>query len=237
MVVSTQGSGDRSLFVSYISEVPVWKATYRIVLNAKGADHLLQGWAIVDNTTGQDWRNIHLSLVAGAPQSFIQNLSQPYYSRRPVVPLPESVLNSPQTFESTLVPGSARLTGTIHDASGAVIADATVRAIASGARAGETRTDASGRYEFQSLPDGPVQVQVEARGFQHMVVNNVMIAAGRDRAAGCDAASRCDDRDSLGERGESSASDQRFADDGGTPGRRKRENARHGCGSWGRSRW
>jgi hypothetical protein len=179
MVVSTQGSGDRSLFVSYISEVPVWKATYRIVLNAKGADHLLQGWAIVDNTTGQDWQNIHLSLVAGAPQSFIQNLSQPYYSRRPVVPLPDSMLNSPQTFESTLVPGSARLTGTIHDASGAILADATVRAIANGARAGETRTDAAGRYEFQSLPDGPVQLQVEAQGFQHMVINNVMIAAGR----------------------------------------------------------
>jgi hypothetical protein len=179
MVVSTQGSGDRSLFVSYISEVPVWKATYRIVLNAKSADHLLQGWAIVDNTTGQDWQNIHLSLVAGAPQSFIQNLSQPYYSRRPVVPLPESVLNSPQTFESTLAPGSARLTGIIHDASGAIIAYATVRAIANGARAGETRTDADGRYEFQSLPDGPVQLQVEAQGFQHMVVNNVMIAAGR----------------------------------------------------------
>src|ERR1035438_10471976 len=120
MVVSTQGSGDRSLFVSYISEVPVWKATYRIVINPKGQDHLLQGWAIVDNTTGQDWENIHLSLVAGAPPRFLRNLSQPYYSRRPVVPLPESVLSTPQTFESTLIPGSVRLTGTISDPSGAV---------------------------------------------------------------------------------------------------------------------
>ena len=49
MVISTEGSGERSLFVSYISEVPVWKATYRIVLNKKGGP-LLQGWAIVDNT-------------------------------------------------------------------------------------------------------------------------------------------------------------------------------------------
>ncbi|HLK19637.1 MAG TPA: carboxypeptidase regulatory-like domain-containing protein [Bryobacteraceae bacterium] len=179
MVVSTQGTGDRSLFVSYISEVPVWKATYRIVINAKGSDHLLQGWAIVDNTTGQDWQNIQLSLVAGAPQSFIQNLSQPYYSRRPVVPLPESVMNSPQTFEATLVPGAARLTGIITDPSGGVIANATVRAIANGSRVGEVRTDAGGRYEFQSLPDGPMQLQVEAQGFQHMVINNVMIAAGR----------------------------------------------------------
>jgi hypothetical protein len=179
MVVSTQGTGDRSLFVSYISEVPVWKATYRIVLNAKGQDHLLQGWAIVDNTTGQDWENIHLSLVAGAPQSFIQNLSQPYYSRRPVVPLPESVLSTHQTFESTLIPGSVRLTGTISDPSGAVVPMVTVQAFVNGARVGDARTDASGRYELSSLPDGPVQLQIEAQGFLRTVINDVQISAGR----------------------------------------------------------
>jgi hypothetical protein len=104
MVISTDGTGERSLFVSYISEVPVWKTTYRIVLDSKaGKGPLLQGWAIVDNTVGEDWENVDLSLVAGAPQSFIQNLSQPYYSRRPVVPLPEAVSMSPQTFESTLM--------------------------------------------------------------------------------------------------------------------------------------
>jgi hypothetical protein len=102
MVIATEGSGERSVFVSYISEVPVWKTTYRVVLSSKaGHGPLLQGWAIVDNTVGEDWENVQLSLVAGAPQSFIQNLSQPYYSRRPVVPLPESVNVSPQTFEST----------------------------------------------------------------------------------------------------------------------------------------
>ena len=179
MVVSTQGSGDRSLFVSYISEVPVWKATYRIVINAKGQDHLLQGWAIVDNTTGQDWENIHLSLVAGAPQSFIQNLSQPYYSRRPVVPLPESVLSTPQTFESTLIPGSVRLTGTISDPSGAVVPMVTVQALVNGVRVGDARTDASGRYELSSLPDGPVQLQIEAQGFLRTIINDVLISAGR----------------------------------------------------------
>ena len=81
MVVSTEGTGARDLFVSYVSEVPVWKSTYRIVLNGKaGGGPLLQGWAIVDNTVGQDWENVQLSLVAGAPQSFVQNLSQPYYA-------------------------------------------------------------------------------------------------------------------------------------------------------------
>ena len=63
---------------------------------------LLQGWAIVDNTVGEDWSDVELSLVAGAPQSFIQQLSQPYYARRPVVPLPESVQLTPQTHAATL---------------------------------------------------------------------------------------------------------------------------------------
>jgi hypothetical protein len=44
-----------------------------------------------------------LSLVAGSPQSFIQQLSQPFYARRPVVPLPSSVQLTPQTHEATLL--------------------------------------------------------------------------------------------------------------------------------------
>jgi hypothetical protein len=101
LVISTSGSGDRPLFVSYVSEVPIWKSTYRLVLPAKGPP-LLQGWAIVDNTIGEDWRDVQLSLVAGAPQSFIQNLSQPYYAQRPVVPMPRAVLLTPQTHQETL---------------------------------------------------------------------------------------------------------------------------------------
>jgi hypothetical protein len=107
MVISTTGTGERPLFVSYVSEVPIWKTTYRLVLReGKAADGpvkpLLQGWAIIDNTIGEDWKGVELSLVAGAPQSFIQNVSQPYYGRRPTVPLPQSVLMMPQTHQATL---------------------------------------------------------------------------------------------------------------------------------------
>jgi hypothetical protein len=101
MTISTAGNGERDLLVSYISEVPVWKSTYRIVIPTQGKP-LLQGWAIVDNTVGEDWKNVELSLVAGAPQSFVQELSQPYYTRRPVVPLPENAMLTPQTHEATM---------------------------------------------------------------------------------------------------------------------------------------
>jgi hypothetical protein len=103
MTINTAGTGDRDLFVSYISEVPVWKSTYRVVLPQKADDKaILQGWAIVDNTVGEDWRNVQLSLVTGAPQSFIEQLSTPYYARRPVVPLPQTAMLTPQTHEQTL---------------------------------------------------------------------------------------------------------------------------------------
>ena len=62
----------------------------------------LQGWAIVDNTVGEDWKDVKLSLVSGTPQSFIQNISQPYYTRRPVVPLPESMMLTPQAHEASM---------------------------------------------------------------------------------------------------------------------------------------
>ncbi len=101
MTISTAGEGERNLLVSYISEVPVWKSTYRIVIPNEGKP-LLQGWAIVDNTVGEDWKNVELSLVAGAPQSFVQELSQPYYARRPVVPLPQNAMITPQTHEATI---------------------------------------------------------------------------------------------------------------------------------------
>jgi hypothetical protein len=100
MTISTAGDGEREVVVSYISEVPVWKSTYRIILPEDGgAKPLLQGWAIVDNTVGEDWRNIQLSLVAGAPQSFVEQISQPYYVRRPVVELPRTAQLTPQTHE------------------------------------------------------------------------------------------------------------------------------------------
>ncbi|MBZ5633472.1 MAG: carboxypeptidase regulatory-like domain-containing protein [Acidobacteriia bacterium] len=180
MSVSTEGTGERSLFLSYISEVPVWKATYRIVLSPKQVKMpLLQGWAIVDNTVGQDWENVQLSLVAGAPQSFIQNLSQPFYTRRPVVPLSEALMMQPQTYQATLIPGVAQIAGTISDPSGAVVANATVRAYdLNGNLLGSVNTDARGDYAFNSLPAGQVRLEVSVAGFKKYVHQGVNVGYG-----------------------------------------------------------
>lgn len=103
MAISAEGTGDRELIVSYISEVPVWKSTYRIVLPSDAKQKpLLQGWAVVDNTVGEDWDNVELALIAGAPQSFIENISQPYYAHRPEIGLPTTAMLTPQTHDATL---------------------------------------------------------------------------------------------------------------------------------------
>ena len=103
MTISTSGSGDRDMVVSYVSEVPVWKTTYRIVIPTDSTRKpLLQGWAVVDNTVGEDWKDVKLSLIAGAPQSFIQQISTPLYARRPVVELPQTAQLTPQTYEGAV---------------------------------------------------------------------------------------------------------------------------------------
>jgi hypothetical protein len=95
------GQGQRELRVSYISEVPVWKSTYRLVFpRTPNGSATMQGWAVVDNTVGADWDNVQLSLVAGAPQSFIQPLSQPLYMRRQEIPIATEAELTPQTHEA-----------------------------------------------------------------------------------------------------------------------------------------
>ncbi len=101
LTLNALGQGQRELSVSYISEVPVWKSTYRMVFPREGnGKAMLQGWVVVDNTVGADWDNVQLSLVAGAPQSFIQPLSQPLYTRRVEVPIATEAQLSPQTHEA-----------------------------------------------------------------------------------------------------------------------------------------
>jgi hypothetical protein len=179
MTLAATGSGERQLFVSYISEVPVWKTTYRLVLSTSSSKKsLLQGWAIVDNTVGEDWNNVELSLVAGAPQSFIQQLSQPYYGRRAVVPLPEQFESAPQTHEARLL-GGAQIAGRVLDPAGAVISGAQVRVLDNnGAEINQTTSDDRGEYGLSGLPDGSYQLEFESKGFNKLVVNNTQVRNG-----------------------------------------------------------
>jgi hypothetical protein len=70
--------------VGYVAESPVWRPSYRLVVQPNGqAD--LQAWGIVQNLSGEDWKNVRLSLVAGAPLAFESQLGTPVIPTRPTV--------------------------------------------------------------------------------------------------------------------------------------------------------
>ena len=99
------GNTTREVRAGYLQEMPVWKTSYRLVLDQKGKDKAkpyLQGWAIVENTTDDDWKDVNLSLVSGRPVSFIQDLYQPLYVPRPVVAAQVIGSPNPQTYGEAL---------------------------------------------------------------------------------------------------------------------------------------
>ena len=99
ITITSEGTGPREMVVSYTIAAPIWKTTYRVVLDNEGKP-FFQGWAIVDNVSEEDWTNIKLSLVSGSPVSFIQNLQKPLYRYRPIIPIPDDLNLEPQIYDA-----------------------------------------------------------------------------------------------------------------------------------------
>jgi hypothetical protein len=91
----------REVVASYMVPTPVWKSSYRLIFG-EGAQPTLEGWAIVDNTTGEDWTNVDLSLVSGRPISFISRLYEPRYVARQTAELPEDAASEPVVYEGAV---------------------------------------------------------------------------------------------------------------------------------------
>ncbi|MDP9033610.1 MAG: DUF4139 domain-containing protein [Myxococcota bacterium] len=83
VVLSLDGK-EHDLQVGYVAESPVWKPSYRLVVHSEG-DADLQAWGIVENLSGEDWKDVNLSLIAGAPLAFEAQLGTPIIPPRPVV--------------------------------------------------------------------------------------------------------------------------------------------------------
>lgn len=104
------GVGRREVRVGYVTEAPIWKMSYRLLVGGAAPDRpggkpYLQGWAMVENTSDDDWQGVRLSLVSGRPVSFIEDLYQPLYIPRPEVG-PDVVASPvPQTHDSDLATG------------------------------------------------------------------------------------------------------------------------------------
>ncbi len=90
--IAVKGEGRGKVRVSFVVAVPLWKATYRLMLTpgtgaASKSQALLQGWALIENMSGKDWNDIELTLVSGNPVTFRQAIYTAYYVDRPEVPV------------------------------------------------------------------------------------------------------------------------------------------------------
>lgn len=90
------GQGERNILMGYLVEMPIWKTSYRLILADKKQPYL-QGWAIVENPTDEDWNDVSMSFVAGNPISFKLDLYTSYYPPRPEISL------------TSIAPGSAQV--------------------------------------------------------------------------------------------------------------------------------
>jgi hypothetical protein len=102
--IGSTDSKSRDVKASYIMPMPAWKSSYRLLFDDSGST--LEGWAIVDNTTGDDWTNVHVSLISGKPISFVTDLYDPKYIHRESAELPED-----QAVKPTLHGGAMDGTG------------------------------------------------------------------------------------------------------------------------------
>jgi hypothetical protein len=99
--IDSSDAGARQIRASYMIPTPVWKSSYRLIFGETGQP-TLEGWAIVDNTTGEDWNQVELSLVSGRPISFVSRLYEPRYITRPTAELAEDRAAAPVVHEGAL---------------------------------------------------------------------------------------------------------------------------------------
>jgi len=99
--LSFLGAGKRDVRVGYIQEAPIWKTSYRLVLDDEKPP-FFQGGAIVENTTESDWNDVSLTLVSGRPISFVMDLYEPLYLARPEVKPELYASLRPRTYDQDL---------------------------------------------------------------------------------------------------------------------------------------
>ncbi len=106
--IDSTDAKSQNIVASYMVPAPVWKSSYRLIFGDK-PEPTLEGWAIVDNTTGDDWTNIKLAVVSGRPVSFISRLYEPKFLERPTVELAEDAAVRPTVYDAAMAAPSAGL--------------------------------------------------------------------------------------------------------------------------------
>jgi hypothetical protein len=95
-----RGEHEHEMMVAYVVGSPIWRPSYRVVLDDD--DALLQAWAVVQNTSGEDWRDVELSLTTGTPIAFRSDLGTPVTPERPQITDTGDVVMAVPTSETAL---------------------------------------------------------------------------------------------------------------------------------------
>jgi hypothetical protein len=110
--IDSTDSKEREVTASYMIPSPVWKSSYRLIFGATGQP-VLEGWAIVDNMTGEDWTKVQLSLVSGRPISFVSQLYAPKYVTRPGAELADDAAARPVVHQGSFGVQSGAVGGVV----------------------------------------------------------------------------------------------------------------------------
>jgi len=144
--IDSTDSKSRDVRAAYIMPMPAWKSSYRLLFDDGSAQPTLEGWAIVDNTTGEDWTNVRLSLVSGKPISFISQLYPPKFITRLGAELAEDRPVAPTVYSGAVREPDARakaavIGGNLASGSGGGVGGGAFRSSASLAINGLPSTD------------------------------------------------------------------------------------------------
>jgi len=156
VVLNAVGQGERNVRVGYIIETPIWKTSYRLLFTDNGQP-LLQGWAILENTTDEDWDQVDVSFVAGSPMSFVMDLYTAYYPQRSEIPVGVTAAPRPEPMalrDKAAAPPAPTAAGRMRGAAEKKALDAMPadRELAEGLRRSEMRKNFAEELENAVAP-------------------------------------------------------------------------------------
>ena len=179
LILESAGGATR-VQAAYLAPAAIWKSSYRLILR-ESEEPLLEGWAIVDNTSSDDWENVRLSLVSGLPVSFVNELYAPRYVMRNRVQLKQDRAWRPVIHGAAvdiLPPAASPLSrvdygggegviqGSVTDATEAAIPGAIITATGVDGSRYSATSALDGRFRMTGLPSGRYTVSVDSPGFR-----------------------------------------------------------------------
>ncbi len=180
--ISLGGQGARDASFSYVVSAPVWKTAYRLVLPKEGGNARLQGWGVLENLTGGDWKEVELTLVSGNPVALKQALYSAVFVDRPEIPVQASARIVPRKDDaeeqeralsfSAAMPRSKSATRALHAAPFA--APAPLAALAGG----DPGRTSGPRFEDLGSPALTAETEEAATQVLYRFPSNITLASG-----------------------------------------------------------